>query len=255
MIKKLYLILILIIPLTIQNVYADDNVYYKNEETNYEVIYEDRAGLLTEKEKEQLISDMKPLTKYGYIGFITIDDNSGSTESFARDYYHDNFDSKSGTILLIDMDNRIVYIFSDGSNNKLIDTRKALIITDNVYKYAKNEKYYECAKEAYREIYTVLRGGKIIEPMRHSSNYIMALVTSAFITFFIAYETTKMKGPKVEKLIEKCDHSFDLEVLNAVKTGQRKVYSPRSRSSSSGGSSGGGSSGGGSSGSGGGHSF
>ena len=263
MIKKISLFLILIITLSLQNVYAEENVYFVNEETNYKVVYEDDAQLLNDQEKELLLKEMKTLTEFGNIGFKTINQNNkSSTDDFARNYYHSIFDNESGTIFLIDMDKRNIYIFSDGFNNTIITKNKAYIITDNIYKYATNKEYYQCASKAFNQIETLLKGGKILEPMRHTSNYILSLVISAFITYFIAFETTKMKKAKPQLLIKNSVHSFNAEVIDIVHTGTHKEYSPRDSdsgggfsggSSSSGGGGGGG--GGGSSGSGGGHSF
>ncbi len=260
MIKKIVYILIIVFTLSITKVYAEGNVYYINEETKYEVIYEDNANLLNEQEKDLLLSDMKPLTQYGNVGFVTLKENNRSTSDFASEYYHSKFGTGSGTLFVIDMDNRQIYIFSDGSNNKIINKDKAYIITDNAFRYARASEYYECAKEVYSEVLTLLEGGKILEPMRHISNFVISLVLSAFITFFIAFEVTKMKKPKAKEILKNCTTSFDAEVTNTVVTGEHKVYSPRSDSDgfSGGGSSGGGGGGGGgggSSGSGGGHSF
>ena len=259
MIKRINVFLILIITLFMQNVYAKENLYYTNEETNYQVVYDDSANLLSEEEKNKLLNDMKPLTQFGNIGFISINENnSGSTSKYASDTYHSLFGTKSGTIFLIDMKYRNIYIFSDGSNNTIINRNKALIITDNIYKYATNKAYYECAKEAFDEMHTLLKGGKILEPMRHTSNYIISLVISAFITFFIAIKITKIKKAKTKDILSNSINSFDAKVTDMLKTGEHTVYSPRDSGGSSGGSSGGGSSGGGgggSSGSGGGHSF
>ena len=132
MIKKIFYILTILFAFSTINVHAEENIYYVNEETNYKVVYEDNANLLSESEKNQLLSDMKPLTKYGNIAFITIAKNNMTTSEFANDYYHRMFGTESGTIFVIDMDNRQIYIFSDGSNNKIINRNKAYIITDNV---------------------------------------------------------------------------------------------------------------------------
>ena len=230
-----------------------------NEKTSYKVIFEDDVLLLTNEEKELLKKQMYELTEYGNILFKTINHNSyASTETFARDYYHNKVGTSSGTLFLIDMKYRNIYIFSDGSNNRIITRSKALIITDNVYKYASNKEYYECAKEAFIEIQTLLEGGRIAEPMRYISNIVISLTVSAFITLFIASRTTRIRVVSDKELLKKCNISFDVSNVTVTKIGEHSVYSPQSDGGSSGGGSsggGGGSSGGGSSGSGGGHSF
>ena len=70
--------------------------------------------------------------------------------------------------------------------------------------------------------------------------------------------TTKIKSATNKEILSKCNITFNIGNVSAIKTGQHRVYSPVSDSSSSGGggrSSGGGGGGGSSSGGGGGHRF
>lgn len=226
---------------------------YRNETTNYRVIIEDDANLLTLTELNQLKEDMIPLTEFGNIAFKTISDNYSSTSYYASNYYHEKFGTTSGTLFLIDMDNRMIYIFSDGENYNVVTTAKANIITDNIYKYATNGDYYECARTAFEQIYTILNGGKIAEPMRYISNVLIALTLAFFINFIIILINTNVKKAKDKEVLANCSITFNIGEIRAAKTGTHSEYSPRS--SSSGGSSSGGGGGGGSSGGGGGHSF
>ena len=83
-----------------------------NTNTGYKALIEDDAELLSETEVEILLDEMMPLTEYGNIVFKSISSNSQSTEQYARSYYHNKFNTTSGTVFLIDMFNRIIYIFS-----------------------------------------------------------------------------------------------------------------------------------------------
>jgi len=249
--KIKYILLFVFLVLLATPVYAEE--LYVNEISNYKVIYEDDASLLSNEEKEKLKDIMIPLTEYGHIIFKTTSENMYSTDSYARDYYHKTIGTESGTLFLIDMDKRNIYIFSDGDNYKIITKSKAYIITDNVYKDATREKYFDCAKEAFSEIKTLLDGGKILEPMRYISNVVISLTVSAFISFFIALSKTKMKKAKNSEILKNCHIAFQTGDVSVTKTGSHRVYSPVSDSSSGGSSGGGG--GGGSSGGGGGHSF
>ena len=250
--KIKYIFLFIFISLLSIPVYAEE--LYVNEINNYKVIYEDDAELLSSQEKENLKEIMIPLTEYGNIIFKTISNNGySSTDSYASDYYHRMVGTDSGTLFLIDMDRRNIFIFSDGSNYNVITKSKAYIITDNVYRYASDENYFKCAKEAFSEIKTLLDGGKILEPMRHISNALISLALSAFITFFIALFTTRIKKAKNSEILKNCHIAFQTGDVSVTKTGTHRVYSPQSDSSSGGSSGGGG--GGGSSGGGGGHSF
>lgn len=226
---------------------------YTNSETGYDVIIEDDAELLSEDEMALLYDEMIPLTQYGNIIFKSITYNSSTTSYYASSYYHEKYGTESGTILLIDMDNRIIYIFSDGNNYKYVTSSKATIITDNIYTYATDQEYYECASIAFDQILTTLEGGKIAEPMRYISNGLIALTGAFFISFIIVLINTNISKASNEEILRNCSVEFNMSDVSASKTGQRRVYSPRDSGGSSGGGGGGG--GGGSSGGGGGHSF
>ena len=259
---KLFLTLFCVV-LSINNVSAISIEKYVNKETNYQVIVEDDANLLSQLELYKLQEEIIDLTKFGNVAFKTINENSSSSAFYASNYYHKTFGTKSGTLFLIDMDNREIYIFSDGNNYKTITSNKANIITDNVYKYASKEQYYECASKTFEQINSLLRGQKIREPMRYISNIFVSFVFAFFINFCVVLYNTKLKKAKDKEILSNCNIKFNINNINAIKTGQRRVYSPSSSSSSgsggssgySGGSSFGGGGGGSSSGGGGGHRF
>ena len=100
--------------------YAEE--VYINNETGYRVVLEDDAQLLSDEEKAELITQMQEITAYGNAAFKTIDDNDRSAEYFARQYYQSQFGTDSGTLLLIDMDNRMIWIHSDGAVYQVITT-------------------------------------------------------------------------------------------------------------------------------------
>jgi len=233
----------------------NDSVKYTNEETNYTLYLNDYADLFTDSEEEKLLEEMKPLTTYGHIMVETINENEYlSTSEYASHRYHETFYQESGTLFLIDMDNRYIYIFSDGENYKYITNNKADIITDNIYRYARDGNYYECASVGISQINTILSGGKILEPMRYASNIFLALLISFFVNFIIVSSATKIKKASDDAILNNCDIAFTVSNIVGTKTGTHRVYSPPSDSGGSSGGGGGGG-GGGSSGGGGGHGF
>ena len=255
-------LLILLIPFNVKSEYDFsynninesfyDDISYINTDTNYKVLIEDDTNLLDEEEKKKLLEEMKPLTQYGNIIFKSINDNpSYSTGSYAENYYHQNFNTESGTIFLIDMDNRYIYIFSDGKNYNAVTSYKAEIITDNIYEYASDGEYYECASKAYSQIYSLLRGEKIAEPMRYICNIIFSISISFLLVYLFIMNKSKIRKASYKQVMKNAKSSIVIGNITANQTGTHKVYNPPSSS----GSSGGGSSGGGSSGGGGGHSF
>jgi len=222
---------------------------------DFKLIIEDEANLLTPEEIEKLHDKMASLTEWGNVAFKTVPvggNTYGSTASLASAYYHEKFGTESGSVFIIDMDKRNIYIFSDGYNYTIITDGKAEIITDNIYRYATNEDYYTCAYTAFDQMSTILSGGKILEPMRHISNIVVAIVLAFFINFLIVSSSTRIKKEDTDEVFKNCDIDVKASNISGRKTGTHRVYSPQSSGSSGGGGGGGG---GGSSGGGGGHSF
>ena len=248
---------------TKQNEIIDNNGQI-NENTNsrYKIIIEDNANLLTEDEEKKLYDEMAPLSEFGHIAFLSIQNNDeANTRAYGIKFYLKNFKGgESGSVFIIDMDKRQVTLLSYGYNYSIITDDKSESITDNVYRYASREEYYECASKVYSQMLALLHGKKIAEPMRITSDIFIAITVAAFINFFIVMSKSKMKVAKDKEILKNCKIDFKIGEIKGVKTGTRRVYSPPVESSSSGGFSGGGSSGGGGggggfSGGGGGHGF
>jgi uncharacterized protein len=227
-------------------------IEYTNPNTKYRVVIQDEADLLTPEEEERLKDTMIGITEYGHVGFVTINKNEHYTaSSYARYYSHQVFGSYvSSTVFLIDMDTRNIYLFNNGDIEKKISANKSEVITDNTFRYASNADYYKCANETFRQVNTVLNGGKINEPMKHISNFVMSIAISVLLGYIIVSGATKIKKQIVTKNYAS---TFALANANATYIGDHTVYCPPS--SSSGGSSSGGGGGGGGGGSGGGHGF
>lgn len=223
------------------------------------MVIEDEAGLLTIQEEEQLKEHMKPITEHGGVAFVSCSYNKSSASKYAEKKFREYFGKSSGTVFLIDMDNRKIYIFSDGEIYNTITTQKAEAITDNIYKMASRRQYFQCAAEAYDQIATLLQGGKIPQPMKHICNALLALALALVIVFFIANQRTRIKKDTEEAIFEEgVSKAFTLgspykkELLKE----KRVRHTESSGGSGGGGHSGGGGGGGGhSSGGGGGHSF
>ena len=88
---------------------------YTNPDTGYEAVIEDDAELIEESDYEALIDLMKQITPYGNVMLKTIDTNSISTEGYVRSLYNSRYGSGSGTIFIIDMHNRNIWIHSNGA--------------------------------------------------------------------------------------------------------------------------------------------
>lgn len=231
---------------------------YVNPNTGYRVIVEDQAALLTQEQLQELALEMQGITEYGNAAFVTVDWNEESTESLARQYYRECFGTDSGTLFLIDMDNRNIWIHSDGAVYDVVTTAYANIVTDNVYRFASDGDYYGCASTAFRQIQALLEGQRIAQPMKYISNALLAMILAMLINFGLVICFTRLRKPGTGAVLANIHRKFSYTKPNAVYTHQTKRYDPVSSGSDSGSSSGGGggsSSSGGSSGGGGGHSF
>ena len=139
-------------------------ILYTNSDTGYQVHIEDDAELLSQEEIESLAQQMQGITAYGNAMFKTIDENYTSTDNFARAYYRECFGNTSGTMFLIDMDNRNIWIRNDGWISRIITNAYSDTITDNCYRYASRKDYYGCAREAFAQIEALLNGQIIASP-------------------------------------------------------------------------------------------
>lgn len=221
---------------------------YVNEHTGYCAKIEDAAELLNAEQESCLLETMQGITAYGNVIFHSTDSNYTSAADYARQYYYNQFRDNSGTIFLIDMNNRMIYIFSDGAVYRVITKGRANTITDNIYQYASNGDYYICAVAAFSQELTLLEGGRISQPMKYASNALLALVLALLINYYIARKSAETQKPSVDEVLTGLtagQHILDFQVKQ---TYSNRVYRP-------GGSGGTGSGGGGSSGGGGGHSF
>lgn len=218
----------------------------------YEVVIDDQADLLTDTEENNLYEVMLPITEYGNVVFVTADYNPYSELQYAKNYYYDCFGEESGTLFLIDMDNRKVTVFSDGAIYETVTNSYANTITDNIYQYASSGDYYGCAEEAFTEIHTLLSGRRIAQPMKYTSNFFLAILLAFIINYVVLKITSSNRKADLHSLVKATNSQINLVNPVALFTHQTKKYDPPSSSSSS---SGGGGGGGSSSGGGGSHSF
>ena len=232
---------------------ATAGILYENPDTGHQLYLSDEANLLTESERLMLVEQMKPITEYGEVAFATGYGYNTSAAQFALEIYDQQFGTKSGTIFLIDMENRMIYIYSEGDMYRTITTGYANIITDNAYKYASDGDYFQCAATVFDQELTLLQGRRIAQPMKYICNAFLALILAVLVNYLIVRVFSNAHRPSDEELLSgifyvQKDEGARMEFVNETKT-----YSPQS---SGGGSHGGGHGGGGGhSGGGGGHGF
>lgn len=249
---SLCLAFFLAIALSVLPVRAQGESLYTGE--NGEVVVCDDANLLTPEEEDDLFEIMKPLTQYGNVIFYTLDDNPYyDTNKASRAFYTSCFDAyDDGVIFTINMDDRELWISGYGDCQYSVTDSYCYTITDNIYTYATDQEYYECAAMAFEQIYAVMQGKDIPQPMRYTCNFLLAIAIALIINFLIVTACSRKRKPSLNTTKDNMIYHCDIHNAHAIFTHERRVYNPPS--SNSGGSSGGGG-GGGASSSGGGHSF
>lgn len=242
---SLWLVLLVLSPVMVQA---------KTTSAKGAVWIQDDAGLLTTEEEALLEKTMEDMSPYGNVVFYAIDVNSYSAKACAQQMYQSLYGITDGTLLLIDMDNREIYIYNSGEVSECITNQESYSITDNVYQYATDEDYFTCAKMVYEQELALMEGRQIPRPMKYISNFLLAAVLAVLLNYMIVRRFSRTRNPKDQELLAGLKYHEAYGGVCAEYTHETKRYDPVSSGSSGGSSSGGGHSGGGSS-SGGGHRF
>lgn len=219
--------------------------------SNYSVIIEDNADLLTEEEEKSLEEAMKKCAAFGNVMFLSVDSNPYySTDSLSAAAYESTFGYSNGVIFTIDMDKRYLWICGFGNTQNIITSSYCDTITDNVYRYASDERYYDCTEKAFSQIYMLLNGKNIPQPMKYICNFLLSLILALIINYIFVIRSSKKRTASVLALKQNMIYHCSLSNQQAVFSHETKVYNPSTSSSG-----GGGGGGGGGGHSGGGHSF
>lgn len=225
--------------------------------SGYQMYIDDAADLLSDTEEEELLTHMAPITEYGGVAFVSVSSNSSTALAYAESRYRQYFAQKSGVLFLIDMDNREIALFCDGAVYRTVTKSYSNSICDNVYTYASDSLYYECAAEAFDEVASLLEGGRISQPMKYICNALLAVTAGMLITFALLLWSRRQEKPSMAM----AKPTITATVAGTVLLASRRVHISSDSGSSGGGGgggggfSGGGRGGGGSSGGGGSHGF
>ena len=211
-------------------------------EGSYDAVIIDDADLLTDSQEQGLLEKMEPCTTYGHAVFYSTNENYGDPDSVARSKFNELYGNNtvSGVLFLIDMSNRHLIVYSSGDASYVISSSKANSISDNVYKYASDGNYYECASEVFEEVGILLDGGKISQPMKLVSNIFLAMIIGLLIAYGLVKSFSAVAKPSEKELLAAIQTKQNLLVYQKVFTHQTRRYDPPSSSSSGGGGGGGG---------------
>lgn len=208
-----------------------------------QVLIIDEADLLTDYEETMLTEEMQLLTPYGNVMFSSVVLRNGADyEENSEDTYYSYFGNEPGVNFQIDMGNRKLTLSSSMEMDDLIRDERDSIV-DNIYMFATEGDYYECASECYSEILAVINDEEIAHSMKHIDNAILALLLALLLNFFLAFFLSQKKKQQAKILGNMAAASALAIGAVTVTAGARtRVYDPPSSSS---GGSGGGSGGGG----------
>ena len=236
------------------------------EESAYRVVIDDEADLLTGAEEAELTAVMEKVLPYGNAAFVSVNQNSTTTERLAEQKFLEFFGDTSGALLIIDMDNRYIQLIADGAVYKTVNRTRCNEITDNIYRYASQKDYYTCASKAFEQVVRLLEGGKVAAPFRYVTNAFLAVCLALIGNFAVmSLQRRKKVAPENALNVKVAVNTASSAAKTAIVAGvvlkmlsQRKtkhVESSGGGRSGGGFSGGGGHSGGGFSGGGGGHRF
>ena len=227
-----------------------------------EKIY-DFANLLTDSEEEKLYEEVVDYIDDSSFDLVivTIDyNNKGSAMEYADDFFdYNDFginSSRDGLLMLIDMDNREVYISTSGQAIKMYSDVRIDNIIDAGFGYLGNGKYYSCfdsminqtryySNQEYPSSNNNLNIGEYgnASYVRHIP-YLLVIFFSGFVTLIVSF----VLYFKTRSVIKKQNASYYINknntniTNNSIFVGTHTTKVARAESSSSGGSSGGGSS-------------
>ncbi|MBO4391457.1 MAG: TPM domain-containing protein [Lachnospiraceae bacterium] len=226
-----------------------------NDETGYTADIYDNADLLTQEEEAQLLNTMYKVTKNGYAVLVTINENPVDSEVLYTDsfYKHHYGGTKSGAIMLIDMELRILRLECYNDIDDVISSTDSYTIVDNSYGYASQGKYFDCANQTFKQVSSLLSGMNIPRPVKYIGNALLALLMSSLIGYIMIRTITKPAVASMTDLRRARYYNRSLQSVSHKMISSKLVYSPMPRGGGGSSSGGGGGSRGGSHGGGGGH--
>lgn len=158
----LFLLIFVMTSLFAFPVYAEEDKESNVPHINISNIFDD-ANLLTDEEEAELENKANLFEEKSNVTllFVTVDDTNGqSSKTYSNNFYDekcvDYENPDDGILLMIDMDNREIYINTVGKCIDMLSNKQVNRILENNYHYATQEKYYVCLDNISEECYTVI---------------------------------------------------------------------------------------------------
>ena len=211
---------------------------YSNPATGYQAIIIDNADYIAYVFEEKLLEEMKPITAYTNVVYITDEGNYRGTEKYSEDLCESIAHSLFGAyenVVVYDCDNEYDYIYSQGAIQKTITSSRAYSITDNIYRLSAKEEYYKAAVKAFKQINSLFEGKLIAEPMKYVCIAIISILIAFLINFSIVSKKSKLKRVANAELIEGAISWVETNPPEVVFVTESKTYSPQSSGGGGGG--------------------
>lgn len=119
----------------------------------------DQAGLFSEAERKELEEKIQKLQKVvkADVALVSTEDTEGKTaEQYADYFYHvhelGQGEDYSGVLVLMDMDNRELYISTCGGMIRLLTDERIESMLDHGIPYMKDQDYAQCARQVLKDI-------------------------------------------------------------------------------------------------------
>jgi uncharacterized membrane protein YgcG len=130
------------------------------------IVIEDKADLLTKSEEKDIKNLAEDLSEKRQINVVIVttdrkgdqyDIGDAGSEQFAADKYRDlpkrtQFRDNSGVLMLIDMENRYVYIYTYGTAHAAVTNEECVAITDSVVPALQSQQYADAMESMIGQI-------------------------------------------------------------------------------------------------------
>jgi len=217
-------------------------------------VVEDKAHLLTKSEESRISDLADDLSNQKQINVVVVTtddkgslyshDDSGS-ESFAADKYVEltnfkSFKDNSGVLILIDMENRYVYIYTYATAHAAITNSECVEMTDSAVPALKSEQYSKALESLIAQISDndFFSGALVLV-------YVLYIAGPLAIVAIVLFIVSRRKRSKIST-----NYTTYMDLVNTKDTGDQDLFDHKTvtvttTSSSSGGGFGGGGGGGG----------
>ncbi|MBR1628808.1 MAG: TPM domain-containing protein [Lachnospiraceae bacterium] len=233
---------------------AQIDLRYVSKTSGKILIVQDEEDLFSDNEVRQFIESAADVMRFANVCILTC--RQPNYEGYVGQMNDRLFgDGTDSTTFMINMDPRVIYIYSEGQTKRILTAAKARSITDNIYRHASMGAYYECTAKALMQEARLLNGKGIWEPMKYIGDFFLAFTIAILFVFTLTFVLMPQGKRKAVASISEAALAAMLSAMVLEQTYHNRVYDPPSSDDSSSSGGGGGGGGGGDSGAGGGHSF